>query len=117
MNRVPSVGAVSMPNQSVQATAAASCCFGASGFSFVMVSFLSRGPAPVPDLWCSARALWRERPSVFPDGFGYSTTPLVGAPQTSASPHRESLLHCPVLRRGCRTLAGRQNQPLHATAG
>ena len=41
----------SWPNKSVQATAAAPGVFMPSGFSVVMVSFLSRGPASVPDLW------------------------------------------------------------------
>ena len=37
-------------NNSVQATAAAPLAFDPFGFSFVMVSFISRGPASVPDL-------------------------------------------------------------------
>jgi len=37
-------------HKSVQATAAAPFVFNPLGFSFVMVSFLSSGPAAVPDL-------------------------------------------------------------------
>jgi hypothetical protein len=39
------------PNKSVQATAAALFVFDSLGFSVVIVSFLSLGPASVPDLY------------------------------------------------------------------
>jgi hypothetical protein len=39
------------PNKSVQATAAAPGMFDPLRFSIVMVSFLSLGPASVPDLY------------------------------------------------------------------